>query len=59
MNGPEILLCNITVEIKERHQKINKTFNNVSFIDQGLSLYKGNKIVKIEKIGILGKASRK
>lgn len=59
MNGPDILLCNITVEIKERHQKINKTFNNVSYIDQGLSLYKGNKIVKIEKIGILGKVYRK
>ena len=53
-----IHIANITVKVKERYQIIEKTFNNVSYVDNESSLYKGYKIVKIEKIGILGKTSK-
>ena len=53
-----IHIANITVKVKERYQIIEKTFNNVSYVDNESSLYKGYKIVKIEKIGVLGKTSK-
>lgn len=53
-----IHIANITVKVKERYQIIEKTFNNVSYVDNESDLYKGCKIVKIEKIGILGKTSK-
>lgn len=53
-----IHLANITVKVKERYQIIEKTFNTVSYIENESGLYKGNKIVKIEKIGVLGETSR-
>lgn len=53
-----IHIANITVKVKERYQIIEKTFNNVSYVDNESDLYKGNKIVKIEKIGVLGKTSK-
>ena len=53
-----IHIANITVKVKERYQIIEKTFNNVSYVDNESNLFKGYKIVKIEKIGILGKTSK-
>ena len=53
-----IYIANITVKIKERYQIIEKTFKNVSYVDNESDLYKGNKIVKIEKTGVLGKTSK-
>ena len=53
-----IYIANITVKVKERYQIIEKTFNNVSYVDNESNLYKGYKIVKIEKIGVLGKTSK-
>ena len=53
-----IYIANITVKVKEKHQVVNKTFNNVSYVDNESNFFKGYKIVKIEKIGILGKTSK-
>ena len=53
-----IHIANITVKVKERYQIIEKTFKNVSYVDNESNLYKGYKIVKIEKIGVLGKTSK-
>ena len=53
-----IHIANITVKVKERYQIIEKTFNNVSYVDNESNLFKGYKIVKIEKIGVLGKTSK-
>lgn len=53
-----IYIANITVKVKERYQIIEKTFKNVSYVDNESDLYKGNKIVKIEKTGVLGKTSK-
>ena len=53
-----IYIANITVEVKEKHQVIKKTFNNVSYVDNESNFFKGFKIVNIEKIGVLGKTSK-
>lgn len=52
-----IYLANITVKIKNRYDSKEKTYEKVSYIESDNTLYKGNQIVKVEKLGILGKTN--